>query len=869
MQTKVVKKNLGGAEDLVMSRGVQKQIRGGKVVEVHGLNLPLPLDSIDELAKLDPTKFSYADVDGTQYKFDSSSAAGIPSIVAQGSWVEYVAPNIVKAATPSLFVRKGSFKTVNTVKSNNEVVLWPAEIGGDNTYWQYVLPIGPDGFTTPAGYKPTVAAGWLNRGDALIYSRITNLRVCVQDPPFNADPTGVLDSTKAFKDAFTFAKAIGATVVWAPAGHYKITDTIVVPEGCILEGDGIDYWDTYRPSPDRLLKRWDKGTHLVYTGTGPKVHSIKNISNVRPVKSVDNVAFPFTDFTNNDSFGGAPATPKLFSVGMIARSASQVRNLRLMPNFNGIDGYNDPTAMGLGDEWDVGFWSYDSCAARHVNCQVVGYWRIGGTLLTENDGSYTQVGNPESTIFDTWLTQGRRGLLVRNAAQIDAVSNTANSIKLKYTPSFTLSADMKFKISGSATVYTFTGYAVTGDTVELTGVSPGLPNNVALVRAANIGNNFSGTVFSNFKSCSLDHTSGKKSADFGIGEAGALEIDGYPCRNLKFHNFKAQTTFDRLNTLFGDCRDLKFSISEHENGAMIAYSLTETQGYTGNLRYSNSDVQDTTNRTAFTPRDCFIDYRQFPTRFSNEDFNIQNWREGTTRIRYFNGKPGVEFRDADGNMQMYNGTGKLVCRSAGSTGATDLWGNNISFNTTDDTPLPIMQLFAASKNATFYGNVSPAVDNTKSLGSASFRWSQVFAASGTINTSNGDLKAGVRDLSAAEKAVATELKKLVKVFKFTEAIAAKGEASARLHVGVIAQDVRDTFAKHGLDAGDYGIYVYEKWEARAEEAVVHPAVYTQDAKGNAVLVSPEYKEVVRPAREAGEQYGIRYEELLCFIIAAM
>lgn len=153
------------------------------------------------------------------------------------------------------------------------------------------------------------------------------------------------------------------------------------------------------------------------------------------------------------------------------------------------------------------------------------------------------------------------------------------------------------------------------------------------------------------------------------------------------------------------------------------------------------------------------------------------------------------------------------------------------------------------------GNFRPNSDNAYTLGNASYRWSVVYAATGSINTSDARTKQDVTALEDVEKRVAVALKGLVKKFRFKDAVAAKGDA-ARIHVGVIAQDVKAAFDAEGLDAHRYGILCYDEWDAK--DAV--PAVL--DADGNEVLPA-------QSAVEAGNRYGVRYEELLAFIIASL
>lgn len=133
--------------------------------------------------------------------------------------------------------------------------------------------------------------------------------------------------------------------------------------------------------------------------------------------------------------------------------------------------------------------------------------------------------------------------------------------------------------------------------------------------------------------------------------------------------------------------------------------------------------------------------------------------------------------------------------------------------------------------------VGPGTDNTTSLGNASFRWSQVYAGTGTINTSDERDKQDVKDLSALEKEVAIGIKGLIKSFKFKDAVAEKGD-KARIHFGVMAQQVAEAFKIVGLNPDDYALFCYDEWEA--SEGV-----------------------------EAGNRYGIRYDELLAFVISAL
>ena len=137
----------------------------------------------------------------------------------------------------------------------------------------------------------------------------------------------------------------------------------------------------------------------------------------------------------------------------------------------------------------------------------------------------------------------------------------------------------------------------------------------------------------------------------------------------------------------------------------------------------------------------------------------------------------------------------------------------------------------------------PQVHDDTSLGESALRWSDIYAVNSTITNSDERLKQDIEDLSDAELRVATALKGLVKKYRFRDAVEAKGD-NARIHVGVMAQQVIAAFESEGLDPMRYGIVCYDEWDAEL------------DSEGNELVA-------------AGNRYSIRYEELLAFIIAAL
>jgi hypothetical protein len=198
---------------------------------------------------------------------------------------------------------------------------------------------------------------------------------------------------------------------------------------------------------------------------------------------------------------------------------------------------------------------------------------------------------------------------------------------------------------------------------------------------------------------------------------------------------------------------------------------------------------------------------------------------------------------------------------------TDYWqlrGYNIAQNlaqrtwpaitSTNDSGSQVEQMSWHPYNGNLSGALlAPSADNTFSCGTSSLRWSVVYAATGTINTSDANAKEQIEDLSAAEIKVAQRVKGLIKKFKFKNAVAAKG-SNARIHIGVMAQDVQAAFTAEGLDAENYGIFCSDTWyEVDGKLFNENSDPYTQDSEG-AVEVT---------------RLGVRYEELLAFVIAAL
>lgn len=183
------------------------------------------------------------------------------------------------------------------------------------------------------------------------------------------------------------------------------------------------------------------------------------------------------------------------------------------------------------------------------------------------------------------------------------------------------------------------------------------------------------------------------------------------------------------------------------------------------------------------------------------------------------------------------------------------------------------------------------VDNGIDAGQSAVRYRVVYAATGTINTSDVNEKEQIADLDAAELRVATAVKTLIKKFKWKNAVAEKGDG-ARIHVGVIAQEVEAAFVAEGLDPAKYALFCKDVWWEREEENPSYRTKWVRDEvnpENPSEKIQKEYEyevegavfiEIQKPTKivvyktevEGGvrkERKGIRYDQLLAFVIAAL
>ena len=191
------------------------------------------------------------------------------------------------------------------------------------------------------------------------------------------------------------------------------------------------------------------------------------------------------------------------------------------------------------------------------------------------------------------------------------------------------------------------------------------------------------------------------------------------------------------------------------------------------------------------------------------------------------------------------------------------------------------------------GNIYPGSDNAQSLGNTGARFTTIYATTGTINTSDLLLKTNIT--SDIQDAVFRAVRRVgIVQFQWKDAVEVKGGDGARIHFGVIAQQVAEAFEAEGLDPRRFGLFCHDEWEDQYDEVREH----AKDADGNLlweeweedvevhrrverdgkklIEISVEKQTLRKPIAEvskvlvmpAGSRFGIRYEELLALMLAA-
>ena len=144
------------------------------------------------------------------------------------------------------------------------------------------------------------------------------------------------------------------------------------------------------------------------------------------------------------------------------------------------------------------------------------------------------------------------------------------------------------------------------------------------------------------------------------------------------------------------------------------------------------------------------------------------------------------------------------------------------------------------------------------LGSTTFQWKDIYLQNSPTVSSDRRLK---QDFASVPEAVFKAWSNVrFCQYKFKEAVEKKG-AEARLHVGLVAQEILEAFEAQGLDATKYGIVCHDSWEDQYQDVEVGTKPAILNEKGE--VIKPEEPIIERQLiKPAGDLWTVRYEEAL-------
>jgi hypothetical protein len=158
------------------------------------------------------------------------------------------------------------------------------------------------------------------------------------------------------------------------------------------------------------------------------------------------------------------------------------------------------------------------------------------------------------------------------------------------------------------------------------------------------------------------------------------------------------------------------------------------------------------------------------------------------------------------------------------------------------------------------------------LGHTYYRWGQIYSTSSSISTSDRNKKQDINEITESERKVASKIVDLFRTFRMKDAVSKKGD-EARLHNGVIAQDLIEVFQSEGLNAHRYGLFCYDDIWLVDGENELYETVYEKDDSEDDGVKEVKVKTGVFADKDTPGAvatpgpYSIRYEELLCFVVA--
>lgn len=283
----------------------------------------------------------------------------------------------------------------------------------------------------------------------------------------------------------------------------------------------------------------------------------------------------------------------------------------------------------------------------------------------------------------------------------------------------------------------------------------------------------------------------------------------------------------------------------HVNAANINGTLSANQiNMTGSITWSDlaSDAQGKVNSAQSTAASAQTTANNAQNTANSVSNRVAGWTyPGSTQINGSSIMTGTVTAST-----IRGGTVQLLNSSGGAAGALSLTSASSGSYSVQIASGAAMRLQAnggvvwiqgstgayvnVATNVVFGSNIQPGGDGAYSCGTASSRWSQLYATTPSISTSDRREKTDINYDVSAYDAIFDALKPAS--FKY------KDGTSGRTHTGFISQDIEDVLGPSGLTSTDFATFIKSPLE---------------DKEGH--IIEGEYR------------YGVRYEELIALCVA--
>ncbi|MFC0471059.1 tail fiber domain-containing protein [Halalkalibacter kiskunsagensis] len=641
-------------------------------------------------------------------------------------------------------------------------------------------------------------------GVAASFNDLVGRGINIKNPPaplIAAKCDGVSDDTEALREIIKVAEEYGAKVI--VPGVSVISGELEIKRALIIEGigSGLGY-------ANYGLTKYEQTSGFLVKGNGKKRIRTR-------VKYRASALQPQDD---------------PLSVAINIQSENVVlRDLTVFLDFNRED--NSPRNYGA--DWDVGIFLGCRVHNQIRNVHVLGYWNEASIWYDVTRG--------------TNLSEFKD--LEGNPYPRGTVTNGADGLMLESV--FTQGGKWGMKVQGAN--------PKNGESSYSSGYYDEGLGKVVVDRRGNFGASDLFAVSCSFYGTNhhtkrrRDDTTGDYLTDPG---GGAVLIDGLAgnssgvIQGLRFVSCRFSTwepyriKLDRVNrAVFIGCHSEGGSDAYTRSGRPLNYDDTDYYGPISTTANTKNVVLEAFNTTL---RPAFLGSADI-TNIANAGVNSNRFAKGLYTSGDIEGAGGLLLGGS-----IIHREGEIDLQSASQEhGLRFRRGNTSSF-------------YIGETYTMLYSHAIPNNDGSFGLGSASRRWSQIFASTGAINTSDRNDKQQINEIP--DKVLDAWSEVNYTQYKFNDAVKEKG-AKARWHFGVIAQEIEKAFKRHGLNAFDYGILCYDKWDDVYEDVEEVKEVEDKETgELTEVLVKTGEKQLTVPA---GKRYGVRPDECMMLESALM